>query len=45
MGFHGNYNGFGLCCLITRGRSKDIQCHRFSKLSNHQIKCEATRSG
>ena len=31
MGFHGNFNGFGLCCLMTLGnlpveREKDAVC-------------------
>ena len=35
-----------LCCLMTPGLSKDIQCHvwpYFSKLANHQIKHQVTQ--
>ena len=30
--------GLGLGCLLTPGLSKDIRCHAFSKLANHQIR-------
>ena len=35
-----------VCCLMIPGLRKDIQCHvgpYFSKLTNHQIKHQATR--
>ena len=37
--------GLCLCCLMTSGLSKDIQCHvivYFSKLANHQIRHQVT---
>ena len=37
---------FQLCCLMTPGLNKDIQCHvwpySFSVLANHQIRRQAT---
>ena len=38
--------GFGLCCLVTTGLSKDIGVmydYTFSKLANHQIRHQATQ--
>ena len=42
---HGDGASQGLCCLMTPGLSKDIQCHvwpYFSKLANHQIRHQVT---